>query len=160
MGYSFTIGDLKKVVEKYEEDGVIEEYENWSAETIELENAPAFGEPTDRTNERWPSYSAWSEFAEFTNIYDLIYSDTGHLIGSHPGYLELTDDFQKNLKKRKKEFEEKYPKVEATYGNKTSIFEADPNNPPENYFYCRLVWLDFWVDYALENCETPAIVNT
>ena len=28
-----------------------------------------------------------------------------------------------------------------------------------NYHMARLIWLDWWVQWALKNCERPAIYN-
>jgi len=47
MGYTLRIGELG-------DDGEVE--------TVRHDDAPAFDEPTDYTNDRWPSYTAWWGF--------------------------------------------------------------------------------------------------
>ena len=51
MGYTIAIGELETVTES---DG----YKHKYVKTVTLDNAPAYGEPTDHMNERWPSYSS------------------------------------------------------------------------------------------------------
>lgn len=54
MGYNLTIGEA---VLSWDEDYVCVD-----AQDVTLPNAPAFGDPTDHTNSRWPSYSVWADF--------------------------------------------------------------------------------------------------
>lgn len=158
MGYTIKIGELK--VEKNEDGGLDYSCISFCAEDVHSLLAPAFGEPTDNTNSRWPSYSSWSDALKFTGLYDLFYDDYGHLIGGHPGVRLVTKGLAEEVAKCKLAFEEKYPNVEATYGEPISLLEGNLKNPVENGMYCRLVWIDYWIKWALANCKTPVIVNS
>lgn len=157
MGYSITIGELK--IEKEPEDGLDCSCIGFSAKGERHDNAPAFGEPTDFSNSRWPSYSVWSDNLKSAGLYDLFF-DEGHLIGGHPGIRLITAEFIAEFDKRKKAFEGKHPDVIATYGEVKNCFEVDESNPSCNSTYCRVVWLDYWLKWAFDNCETPVINNT
>lgn len=157
MGYSITIGELK--VCQHPEDGLDSSCISFDADSVKIENAPAFGEPTDYTNSRWPSYSGWSECLEDAGMYDLFF-DSGHLIGGHPGLRLVTKELVYAVSEAKQEFEYKFPNVKATYGSRgDDIWDVDKKNPRENSTYCRMVWLDFWLKWAIENCDIPVISN-
>lgn len=137
MGYSITIGEYYT----YKEDG-----RNWAdAHTVTLPNAPAYNEPTDYTNERWPSYTAWSDFSDFVGL--PLYKT----IGKHPGWLSVTKKLKSEIDEAYSNFMVKYPNAIARMGDK---------DKPENYQLARLTWLKFWVDWALENCKKPIIYNS
>jgi len=158
MGYSITIGELE--IETHDDDGLDCTGLSFDAVGVSRDEAPAFGEPTDYTNSRWPSYTSWSNCLRDAGIYDLFF-DNGHLIGGHPGVRLVTKEFVEEFKKRKQVFEQKYPNVQPTYGeNHKGVFgEVDEDNPEENSVYCRVVWLDYWLTWALENCKVPVIAN-
>jgi hypothetical protein len=121
-------------------------------------DAPAFGEPTDGTSQRWPSYSGWSEFCKEVGLTELFYDRECGLLSRHPGTFALTqghlDTIAAALKHRR-----------ATNGGKEPGF---PDETPEGELIdngkdgqlARLVWLEYWVRWALENCERPAMRNT
>ncbi len=160
MGYSLTIGELE--VDKNHEDGIDCSCISFGAKGEKHDNAPAFNEPTDFTNQRWPSYGVWSDCLRDAGMYDLFFCDGGHLIGGHPGVRLLTKEFYEEFTKRKIAFEAKYPHVEATYGERDTkdIFHEDLSNPKCNNVYCRIVWMDYWINWAIENCETPVFANS
>lgn len=131
MGYSITIGNA--VVET-DKSYFPELYASWRVEGVRHDNAPAFGEPTDYTNGRWPSYSGWASFLEATGLNDW----WSKVADSHPGCYGL-------------EQEDVDIVAEAL---KNYVSEGE-----EDWQHKRLIWLDYWVRWAVENCETPAIEN-
>ncbi|WP_273430552.1 hypothetical protein [Chitinibacter tainanensis] len=147
MGYTFTIGELEVI--KSEGDGLDCPCISFGAKGISLKGSPAFGEPTDSTNERWPSYCAWSDFLKDVELYDVFYSDN-HLIGGHPGIRLVTKDLQKIVSQRLIDFKTKHPELKP-------IFDEENKHAGS---LCRLIWLDYWIEWALINCETPVIANT
>ena len=64
MGYNLAIGEAEV---DWSEDMV-----RIDAVTVKLDEAPAFGEPTDHTNTRWPSYTSWSNFCKAMDITDIM----------------------------------------------------------------------------------------
>lgn len=165
MGYNLIIGNLKV---DYDNDEDCPNIRLW-AEGVHDEKAPSFGEPTDCTNSRDPSYSAWTEFTKFVGLYDLFYGgryqqgqtptrDDG-LLTEHAGCVPLTERHRREINAAFEAFKIKYPNAKPTYGNATD-WEDDPENPSENAWMCRLVWLHYWVNWALDNCEKPVFANS
>lgn len=129
MGYDISIGEAT-----FDGNNQIS-----GTEQVTLQNAPAYGEPTDYTNERWPSYSGWSDFMRHYSIPHSV------VIADHPGYVKVT------------------PKLKA-YIN--LVYESADKSEPAGYehgqnaYLVRLEWLKFWIDWALENCKNPIIYNS
>jgi len=154
MGYSLIIGEAK--VESYEEDG-LEALCHITAEGVHLDDAPAFGEPTDHTNQRWPSYTQWYDFCEKADILPALYecdeygNVTGSLRGGHPGAFPINKEF-------KEEIDTAYNRIKMqakTLDPDADIFDTDLGG-----MWARIQWLKFWTDWALENCEHPVLVNS
>lgn len=141
MGYDFIIGE-KTIDDEDEEVTMV-----W-AEEVEHENAPAFGEPTDYSNERWPSYTVWHYFCKDTGLYELFYERKDKLIPEHPGYQSLTPFHQQKINTAYKVFKANHPEA-----------ELDIEKDEASGWLCRLEWLKYWVDWALENCENPVFCN-
>ena len=160
MGYTLTIGELEV---NYDQD---DEYPDihLGARAERHDNAPAYGEPTDYTNARWPSYTSWHEFTRFVGLEELFFSDDRGdcLIGrQHPGCVPLTERHRREINAAYEAHKVKYPNAVPTYGNPPEgVFTVDENNPPENYQFTRLTWLHYWVNWALDNCEKPVFENS
>ncbi len=69
MGYTLKIGEL----ESYASDEGLESRIINNVQYQKNENAPAFGEPTDHENSRWPSYTSWSKSMHFIGLSDLFF---------------------------------------------------------------------------------------
>ena len=138
MGYTLTIGQLET---SWNTDDGLESTIRNSEKEKHLKTAPAYGEPTDHTNSRWPSYSAWHNFARFVELEDFFYSKETGLLRNHPGCIPLSVKHKEIVDKAYKDFYEKYW-------------------PEENTWAVRLEWLKFWIDWALENCDKPVFYNS
>ena len=149
MGYTITIGDLE--IGKSPEDAMECSGITLDAKGVRHDDAPAFGEPTDYTNSRWPSYSVWSDFMMATGLYDLFFTERGHLIGGHPGVRLITKPMVDRVGKALSNWRANHPEASAQLGDEVS--EADA-------WLCRLIWLDYWLRWSLENCDTPVIANS
>jgi len=147
MGYSLTIGEAQ--IESYNEDGLEAECRIY-VKSINDPESPAFGDPTDHTNHRWPSYTAWNDFAEFTGLWEALFQNDGNIRGGHPGAFPINKDFK--------------TAVDDAYKNHMVIFpDAVPTyetERPQDYQLCRLLWLQYWTDWALENCDNPVMANS
>jgi|TARA_R110000851_G_scaffold305841_1_gene464003 hypothetical protein len=170
MGYTLKIGDL---VVDYDQD---EDYPNVSltAKGFAHDGAPAFGEPTDHTSERWPSYSGWSEFTQKAGIYTMFYgkehgsmelSRDDALLRHHPGCVPLTECHRREVNAALAAWKVKYPDATPTFGKpapegERNFFWVDEDNPEENSQMTRLVWLHYWINWALDNCEQPVFENS
>jgi hypothetical protein len=169
MGYSLTIGEaeLKNIGNEIK---IIARKEKHS-------NAPAFGEPTDFTNERWPSYSSWESFTNEMELGELMTGDEPikwegeeyyPLICEHPGITVITRYHFAMIKRKIKAYKEKYPDHIAQYPPAKEGIEKAPFYRSEDYVddpiydgnLCRAEWLIYWIGWALQNCENPIFVNT
>jgi len=121
MSYTIRIGNRRKY-RRFVDD-------------VFLQEAPADGVPTDNTNERWPSYTGWYEFAEETGLLDMFFDKKVGIMRSRPGIFKITKDHQAQVNQ-----------AIENYGS--------------GYQLARLKWLKFWVDWATENCENPSIQNS
>ena len=152
MGYILGIGELKTRVE-YKG---LESYIINDVEAVTDEKAPAFGEPTDHSNSRWPSYTSWHDAMRFVGLHDMMFNKETGLIRSHPDCVPLVKEHKEIIDKAYKEFYEKYPNCKAGYlpniNEKEWIYE--------NNYATRLEWLKYWVDWALENCQYPVFYNS
>lgn len=165
MGYNLSIGELSVIYDNNTD------YPNISLECHhkELKDAPAFDEPTDNTNERWPSYTGWTDFASYVGLTALFFGhdDKGidiredALISNHPGCIPLTDVHRRDVNKALAAYKIKYPDAIPTYGKKQEhLLDIDKDNPRYNSEMARLVWLAYWVNWACDNCKQPVFVNT
>lgn len=159
MGYTLIIGEFEPA---FNYDG-LESYISNDVRAEKLDNAPAYGEPTDYTNGRWPSYSSWAAAMRFTGLYDIMFNESTGLIREHPGCFPLVKEHKEIIDKAYAEYYSKYPNCKAGYSPKLNeekrIFE-DPDWPICNNHATRLEWLKFWVDWALTNCKRPVFYNS
>lgn len=160
MGYDLTIGEAEFKVDKVGDDfvdNIQEECIRVTVAEIKHDNAPAFGEPTDYTNVRWPSYSSWAIFCEFAELEHVFYemdehdNCTGHLRGGHPGVMPITPSVKEEVDRAYKRLKMQYKTVDPTLG----IFETEVGGA-----WARVQWLKYWIDWSLENCKVPVMVNT
>ena len=159
MGYNFTIGEF--VPPAYPGD-------LGYAEEVSLPNAPAFGEPTDYSNQRWPSYSAWAEFVREAGLQHLFVAkhqrrDVPLLLAEHPGiaciekrHLEAVDQACAQYCAAHPHMLAGFPEVELSTGESVLKPDADRYSPT----LARLTWLQFWLHWAYQNCRIPVFANT
>lgn len=150
MGYTLKIGEAEIV--NYPEDGYI----SIGVKGVEHKEAPAFGEPTDFSNQRWPSYTSWHNFARFVGLHDLFYDEDEGLIRRHPDTFPLTPSHKEIIDKAYEAFKVKYPDAVASFAEDGNYDEF----PEENTWLVRLEWLKYWVDWSLENCQNPVFYNS
>lgn len=152
MGYTFKIGEA--VLTKLEEDGEV--FNVWDVADVELENAPNFPNDTltGKSNSRHPSYTAWSDFCSKAGLYNVFYTVRGHLLHGHPGCMPITEELCEVIT----EALEKYKKTSTLPPGfeEECYYNGEPNY---DYHLARLIWLEWWVGWAFENCENPAICN-
>lgn len=152
MGYNITIGNA--VPEFSKEGGEL--WAGWYCEVVSLPDAPTFpgDEDTGNSNCRRPSYGAWQAFCKYADIYDVFYDETNTFRGGHPGCVIL-----------------KRSDLERIREARIKIERASTLPPGFNEYYAvglekydailaRLIWLEWWMNWALTNCETPAIENS
>lgn len=168
---------------------IIGEQGCWDSETrlpgvaiIELASAPAFGELTDNTNERWPGYSDWADFLEATGLQWLsprtsrrfeafVRRDCPALMVEHPGVRPLLPIHRTVIDDAYAAYVERIGKDKLPgWGEAGDYFDkaqgrsvyrgALPNAEQYDGHLARLTWLRFWVHWALDNCRHPVLKNT
>jgi hypothetical protein len=154
MGYTFKIGNAEP---KFDKSDFPHLSAGWDVKGASSADAPTFpnDEMTSNTSERSPSYSVWADFCRHVGIYDLFFDDGGRLHAGHPGCIGIT-----------KEDADRVTAALSTYQAKATLppgfegwhyREGDPVHSDAHL--ARLIWLEWWMRWALENCETPAIAN-
>lgn len=161
MGYTLTIGNaVPRMPSQSEIDDDEDRTPGWDVNGGESEDAPSF--PGDeRGSARSPSYSGWAEFCRATGLSSLFFGAQGFarreniaerdtcLIHQHPGVTLL----------RALDLVEVRHAVALWKAKPWPTEERIPGFDPELNL-ARLLWLEFWIEWALKNCEHPAIGNT
>jgi hypothetical protein len=144
MGYTIKIGRVQKEYEL--EDKIVRL-------RVKLENspdAPAFGEDTDRENQRWPSYTAWNDSLREFGLLDLFMNKTNGLMRKHPGCFGFDKSHVKIVEEKYREFKKENPNIVAGF------FEGKEK---ESYM-ARIEWLLFWMKKAVKENGKGFIENT
>ena len=128
------------------------------------EDAPTFpnDEMTGNTNERSPSYTAWRNFCRETGLEEMFYDVSEGLLRRHPGVVPLTQEHLASIKEARERWQAKatlppgfdgwpMPRPDGTWGA--------PDEGKYDYQLARLLWLEWWVEWAIENAGRPAIEN-
>lgn len=164
MGYTILIGN-----------GVLEsDWENeygyppsaeWVVKKVSLDEAPYSNDLTGRSNTRSPSYTGWSDFVGTVGLRNMFYNtDKTGLMDRHPGCARLTKTHAEIIRQALEDYRSAHPDAVASFcecrqcegpWSKSEV----PHNPHCDGTLVRLTWLDFWVNWAVENCERPAIYN-
>ena len=105
---------------------------------------------TGDSNERPASYIAWGDFIDRVGLRDFFHDKQTGLFREHPGAFLLLPSHLETVEEAITRFSRKYPNTVPRYVSK---------DPPENYDLVRLLWLEYWIDRALDSCELPTIYN-
>ena len=171
MGYDIYIGNTEmEPVEQYDDeeeivtpysrviDGKTVYYKPRVNET-EQPDAPIFpnDEMTGNGNARHPGYTTWYNFTKNAGLYDLFFDEKTGLMREHPGHQPLEAHHAVEIGHALTRWREKHPDTTPGFEK----FSFDQNAPIVGYDYtlARLIWLDWWVKWALAHCEHPAIYN-
>ena len=138
MGYSIYIGERTYSAE----------IEDFIVEKVCDDSAPEFSGDfmSAKNNSRHPSYGGWAAFCKETDLYDLFFNSENGLMHEHPGCVIIQKQHEIIIKK-------------------ALLKRQQESNLPPGFNYnqdlilARLIWLDYWVSWALENCKKPAIYN-
>lgn len=135
---------------------------------IQRDDAPLFpGDPfTGRTNGRHPSYAGWDIFCRKTGLHKLFFDKSGGLMREHPGCVELSAKDAKIVKDALLKWKKQHPKAKPGWCECGETEECGapfqrtkPNHVKLDGMLARLIWLDWWITWALKNCEVPALYN-
>lgn len=163
MSYSIHIGNAKPEFSK--EDGLL--MAGWSVERVAHADAPTFpnDDMTGNGNGRHPSYSGWVEFCDKAGLKGLFFDADDGLMREHPGCFPITDKHllvvrgalarARALATKPPGFDGygRFDKETKQWSESTDVGKYDP-------ILARLIWLEYWMAWAIANCETPALENT
>jgi hypothetical protein len=179
MGYNLAIGEAEV---DWSEDMV-----RIDVVTVKLDEAPAFGEPTDHTNTRWPSYTSWSNFCKNMGITDIVLNRRNGgcdefelpdetyvtcLMPEHPGVAPVTQKHLDYIEAKVNEYKAKHPDHRAEYPPPkpdavpmvpgTTMYRSEDlvSDPRYDGDLCRAEWLLFWMRWAIANCKKPVFFNS
>lgn len=166
MGYNITVGQAEIFYDK--EDLFI----RLGAEFAEQEAAPDHDKHTLKGNSRSPGYIAWHEFCKDAGITKLFYgqgwsmdarsylpcSDAFHretpLLRDHPGAQPIGPKDLAYIRAARKTREE------TNGGRPPGFWEDDGVDNGKDPTLARLLWLEFWFDWAIKNCSMPVVANS
>lgn len=153
MGYTFIIGNA---VPEFDRECFPELIARWTVKYMTHPDAPVL--PNDpitlNSNSRSPSYSVWADFCRSTGLYDMFYNSGGNLIAGHPGCMGITEDDADRVSEVLRLYQRRAtlpPGFEKEWD-----YEGEPNY---DYHLARLIWLEWWMQWAVHNCDIPAIAN-
>lgn len=171
MGYNITIGNAYLDAEP--DEGLLE----IRVKGFNNDDAPNHCEFTGTGSSRSPSYTVWNEFCRAAGIHMLFfgngwnkdlmmydYCDEGFhrevpLMANHPGVALLTMNDYRYIADALQNYKTKYPEaVPGFWDWDKKNFKEIPNG--KDPVLARLIWLEYWINWALANCEYPAIGNT
>jgi hypothetical protein len=135
---------------------------SWTVPRLSSESAP-YSSDSGNENQRDPSYTGWDEFTRKVGLHDWFYNKEFGKMRRHPGCYPLTKEDVVLLKSKLDAFKAANPSAEATWCECVHCApyekKGDRHNPNANGDLVRLTWLVWWVEYAVANCERPAIEN-
>lgn len=170
MSFSIYIGEGELYVPTDEDDNE----PRVKVEGREHPSAPRFPGDlmTGNSNNRHPSYGGWAEFVEKTGLDDLFfgascnrpggYTRDVSLMSRHPGVSLLRLKDLEEIKRARQHWEAKtwhHPERIAGFDPNYDPFSSKPADPRYDGILARLIWLEWWVDWALANCKLPCIYN-
>lgn len=167
MGYNISIGNATLNYQKGDEHMSIR------VESASHPDAPDHCPYTGKGNMRSPSYTGWSEFCKEGGINELFYGQGWSR--EERRYTECSDDFHREtplLAKHPGAFpllpadldyvrEARINRERTNGGKPPGFWDGDGSVDNGNdHVLARLLWLEFWIQWALDNCEYPAMANS
>lgn len=143
MGYDIVIGERVRAGRDAKECG-----REFEVERVELAHAPCFDldDLTGHSNHRAPSYTVWGQFADEVGLHDFFFGTSG-VMRDHPGVELLAEAHLKTVRKAVERWGRSH-QLPPGWGQ-----GQDPQK-------ARLIWLEWWIDWALRTCKVPAIENS
>lgn len=172
MGYNIAIGEA--VFDGCKEDAYLTVW----AKTENHDAAPVFpNDPiTGNSNNRSPSYTAWADFCRKTGLYGMFFGINGRrdpymrpdenchrgepIMAHHPGYAAINAEDALAVRQALDRHVSKYGELTPGFRDWMENDTDAPLNANECAERARLIWLDYWVDWAVKNCTHPVIANS
>lgn len=154
MGYTVTIGELEHDVPEYDEYAFSYMY-GASVKRVIQTDAP------EGSNSRSPSYFVWNKVCLDLNIKELLYyrkNDRGNPV--HKNVIFLNDEFLTAFKEAARLFRLNNPSIVPKYTDDTPDTTKEELRTME---LCgsmmRLVWMEYWFDWAVKKYKNPVMLT-
>lgn len=152
MGYTILIGNgvmepSERVTTYSREIGSEVRYYDVSVEEASSYAAPLFpgDEVTGKTNCRRPTVWDWEEFCQETGLWELFLGKEHGIMAGQGGFCQLKMEHLLAIRVALRSWEGGHPGALPGWGD------------GYDYALARLLWLFFWVSWALENCENAGL---
>lgn len=164
MGYNIGIGELEVTYN--------DEYISIDARAETHPDAPDLGngDASGKGNYRYPGYSSFANWCDELNIRSVFYEEGGtdyysgkvrwNMKGGHPGATPLTQSIYDTIKSTLDKYRLDHPNSVLPTAENTKDLKPFDDDPEHDYTLARLVWFEFWMKWALENCKQPVISNS
>lgn len=171
MSYSIYIGEAYLAVPSEDDLTKYDDiYPSVEVKGMAHPEAPSFpgDDMTGRGNGRHPGYSQWANFVDDVGLRDLFFgardggSRDASLMRDHPGCAILRPCDLVEIRQARGRWEAKpWPAPERVAGWDPTLMPFDQREADPKYDgnLARLIWLEWWVTWALANCKVPAIYN-
>lgn len=171
MGYTLVVGEA--CFEGDKSDAYLRVWAKPEAH----DTAPTFphDDMTGNGNSRSPSYSGWADFCRGTGLYGMFFGVDGSrnpymqgdpdchreipILADHPGFALINGEDVLAVKQALERHIAKHGELEPGF---RPWMEKEDDAPP-NATACaqraRLLWLNYWCEWAVRTCEWPVIAN-
>lgn len=150
-------------------DGPEENCFRVDVESVVRTDAPSFpgDKMTGQGNSRHPGYSQWTDFCRKTGLYELFFNKSTGLMRKHPGAFRLLGEHQGTVAVALECWMRDHPGARPGWCECPSCNPlrdrdaADKQQKHEDLDgdLARLIWLDWWIRWAMANCDCPTIYN-
>ncbi len=172
MGYNIAIGEA--IFDGCKDDAYLTVWARSEAHDTapQFENDPMTG----NGNERSPGYAAWANFCRDAGLYGAFFGVDGSrnpymkgdpncyretpLLANHPGYALLNEQDVIAFKAALEKHIAKHGDIVPGFRPWDEREEDAPPNATACAQRARLLWLCYWAEWAVANCEWPVLVNS
>ena len=163
MGISIRIGEaVLKERDWYEDDNDDIYFCYYDVDDMCLDEAPDLlnDDFVRNSNCRLPACTAWVEFTKETGLYEFFFNKETGLFSPLYGCAAFD--------KKDVEVVQQALKARQQYADEHGLVPGfEPGDPEERKNFkikidptlLRLIWLEFWMNWAINNCKNPAITS-
>lgn len=150
MGYIIKVGNA---IPRIDENSVLD----WDIECVVHEDCPTFFRDNSKENIRCPSYSVWGDFCEVVGLEDMFYLRAyGRTPKRAKGVVYLTvahlEEVSNSLTKYRSAV-----KIPPGFEEENYELTYLTESPKYDGHLARLIWLEWWMKWAIANCKMPAL---
>lgn len=151
MGYVIKVGE---VIPRIDENNVL----NWEIESFVHEDCPIFFGDNSKANTRYPSYSVWGDFCEVMRLEDMFYLRAyDRTPKKAKGVIYLTEADLEMVSNSLAEYRSKVKIPPGFEGEDYEPTYTTNYDPKYDGHLARLIWLEWWMRWAIANCKMPAL---